>query len=184
MRIISGSHKGRRIQAPKNLPVRPTTDMAKEALFNILRSQIEIHGATVLELFAGSGNITYELLSRGASQVHTVDIHQPCTVFIQKTAETLGFTIQSTTADVFEFLKNHTQSYDLIFADPPYDFDQESFGAIASLVLNRNMLNPSGLLVIEHSKHTDLSDQKNYINTRRYGGTAFSFFAVPDKEEE
>ncbi len=182
MRIISGSHKGRRIQAPKNLPVRPTTDMAKEALFNILRSNIDIHGATVLELFAGSGNITYELLSRGASHVHTVDIHQPCTAFIQKTAENLGFTIQSTTADVFEFLKNHGQSYDLIFADPPYDFDQESFSAIATLVYSRNLLRPGGLLVIEHSKHTDLSGEEYFVNTRRYGGTAFTFFAAHDDE--
>ena len=106
MRIISGSHKGRRINAPKNLPVRPTTDMAKEALFNILRNQVELHGLRVLELFSGSGNMAYEFSSRGAASVVAVDEHMPCIAFVEKTAEELDFPINAIKADVFSFFKS------------------------------------------------------------------------------
>lgn len=183
MRIISGSHKGRRIQAPKNLPVRPTTDMAKEALFNILRSKINIPRSSVLELFAGSGNMSYEMLSRGAASVHAVDIHHACIAFIKKTATTLDFEITTTKSDVFEFLKKHNGSYDLIFADPPYAFEEDEFLQIPNYVFERNLLNPGGMLIIEHSKHTDLSAHSHFDNARRYGGTVFSFFLMADEEE-
>lgn len=183
MRIISGTHKGRRIQAPKNLPVRPTTDMAKEALFNILRSKIHIPRSSVLELFAGSGNMSYEMCSRGATTVHAVDIHMPCIAFIKKTAETLDFPIQTTKSDVFAFLEKHSGCYDIIFADPPYAFETEEFLKIPSLVFERNMLNAGGMLVVEHSKHSDLSSHAHFDNARRYGGTVFSFFEMPDDEE-
>ena len=182
MRIISGSHKGRRIKAPKNLPVRPTTDMAKEALFNILRNQVELHGLRVLELFSGSGNMSYEFCSRGAANVVAVDQHLPCVDFVKTTAQELEFPIDAIKADVFTFLKQHKGNYDLIFADPPYALETEEFYQIIDSVFKQELLQEendemyAGVLIIEHSKHTDLSDHDRFDNQRRYGGTVFSFF--------
>jgi len=184
MRIISGVHKGRRIQAPKNLPVRPTTDMAKEALFNILRNLIHISDIKVLELFAGSGNMSYEFTSRGAGSVLAVDKHFPCIAFIKKTAEELNLPIDTIKADVFKFLENHSGKYDVIFADPPYAIEQDEFMKIPELVMSNHMLKEDGLLIIEHSKHTDLSSHSSFDNSRRYGGTVFSFFKGESSEEE
>ncbi|PRP66859.1 16S rRNA (guanine(966)-N(2))-methyltransferase RsmD [Nonlabens agnitus] len=176
MRIISGIHKGRRIQAPKNLPVRPTTDMAKEALFNILRNLIHISDIKVLELFAGSGNMSYEFASRGAGSVLAVDKHFPCIAFIKKTAAELDLPIDTIKADVFKFLENHSIKYDIIFADPPYALESTDFLKIADFVSENQMLTEDGILIIEHSKHTDLSEHPSFDNARRYGGTVFSFF--------
>ena len=182
MRIISGIHKGRRIQAPKNLPVRPTTDMAKEALFNILRNIIHISDIKVLELFAGSGNMSYEFASRGAGNILAVDKHFPCIAFIKKTAEELDLPIDTIKADVFKFLENHSIKYDIIFADPPYALESTDFLKIADTVAENQMLNEDGLLIIEHSKHTDLSEHSTFDNARRYGGTVFSFFKTTPEE--
>ncbi|KQC33945.1 methyltransferase [Nonlabens sp. YIK11] len=176
MRIISGIHKGRRIQAPKNLPVRPTTDMAKEALFNILRNLIHISDIKVLELFAGSGNMSYEFASRGAGSVLAVDKHFPCIAFIKKTAAELDLPIDTIKADVFKFLENHSIKYDIIFADPPYALESTDFLKIADFVSENHILTEDGILIIEHSKHTDLSAHPSFDNARRYGGTVFSFF--------
>lgn len=184
MRIISGIHKGRRIQAPKNLPVRPTTDMAKEALFNILRNLIHISDIKVLELFAGSGNMSYEFASRGAGSVLSVDKHFPCIAFIKKTATELDLPIDTQKADVFKFLENHYISYDIIFADPPYALEESEFLSIPEQVLSNKMLNEDGILIIEHSKHTDLSSHPTFDNSRRYGGTVFSFFKHTTNLEE
>lgn len=176
MRIISGTHKGRRIQAPKNLPVRPTTDMAKEALFNILRSKKDVHSATILELFAGSGNMSYEFASRGATHILAVDKHKACVSFIKKTATQLEFPIDSLISDVFSFLEKHKGSYDIIFADPPYGLEEKEFHKLADLVMNNDLLKEDGLFIMEHSKHTDLSEHPSLESSRRYGGTVFSFF--------
>jgi 16S rRNA (guanine(966)-N(2))-methyltransferase RsmD len=184
MRIISGIHKGRRIQAPKNLPIRPTTDMAKEALFNILRNLVHLHGMKVLELFAGSGNMSYEFASRGIGSVVAVDSHMPCLAFINKTAELLALPIETIKADAFSFLKNHKGSYDIIFADPPYAIEQDEFLKIVDSVFENNLLNDDGILIIEHSKHTDLSSHNAFDNQRKYGGTVFSFFLGKSSEEE
>ncbi|WP_194850593.1 RsmD family RNA methyltransferase [Nonlabens antarcticus] len=184
MRIISGIHKGRRIQAPKKLPIRPTTDMAKEALFNILRNLVHLHGLKVLELFAGSGNMSYEFASRGVGSVLAVDSHMPCIQFIEKTAELLDLPIETTKADVFMFIQNHKGSYDIIFADPPYGIELEEFLKIPDAVFENNLLNTDGILIIEHSKHTDLSSHPSFDNQRKYGGTVFSFFLGESSEEE
>lgn len=184
MRIISGIHKGRRIQAPKKLPVRPTTDMSKEALFNILRNLIHISGINVLELFAGSGNMSYEFGSRGAGSILAVDEHMPCIAFIKKTAQELDLPIDTVKADVFKFLENHKVQYDIIFADPPYALEQSEFLSIPDQVLKNKMLKEDGILIIEHSKHTDLSSHQSFDNARRYGGTVFSFFKGETSEEE
>jgi 16S rRNA (guanine(966)-N(2))-methyltransferase RsmD len=184
MRIISGIHKGRRIQAPKKLPVRPTTDMSKEALFNILRNLIHISGIKVLELFAGSGNMSYEFGSRGAGSILAVDEHMPCVAFIKKTAELLDLPIDAVKADVFAFLKNHKGTYDIIFADPPYALEESQFLDLVDSVMEKQLLNEDGLLIIEHSKHTDLSSHSSFDNQRKYGGTVFSFFKGDDSSEE
>ena len=121
MRIISGKHKGRRITAPKNLPVRPTTDMSKESLFNILNNHFNFNGLKVLDLFSGTGNISYEFASRGAGPITSVDGDMGCVNFIKKTATELDLDISAIKSDVFSFLERNKTTYDIIFADPPYN---------------------------------------------------------------
>ncbi|MFC4633287.1 16S rRNA (guanine(966)-N(2))-methyltransferase RsmD [Dokdonia ponticola] len=184
-RIISGKYKGRRIQAPKKLPTRPTTDMAKEALFNIIRSQFHISSLSVLDLFAGTGNISYEFASRGSQQIVSVDSNYHCVQFINKTAEAFNFeAIQTIKSDVFKYLERASGTYDIIFADPPYDMPLEQFEKIAILTFENNLLDPDGTLIIEHSKHTKMDHLAHYVETRHYGGNAFSFFVWPESDEE
>lgn len=176
MRIISGIHKGRRLIAPKKLPVRPTTDMAKESLFNILRNRYQFSSLKVLDLFAGTGNISYEFASRGAEAITAVDAHSGCVKYINETASTLEMPIETLKSDVYDFLGRETAAYDLIFADPPYDFEDTQFIKIVELVFDRNLLKAEGSLILEHSKHTDLQNIRNFKELRKYGGSAFSFF--------
>jgi 16S rRNA (guanine966-N2)-methyltransferase len=176
MRIISGLYKGRRITAPKKLPVRPTTDMAKEALFNILHHQYYFDGISVLDLFSGSGNISYEFASRGTEQIIAVDDHYGCIKFINETAEAFEMSISTIKSDVFKFLEKSKQKHDIIFADPPYDFEVEKFSKIPELVFQNQLLEKDGLLIVEHSKHTDLSHLDYYSHSKSYGGNMFSFF--------
>ena len=176
MRIISGLHKGRKISAPKNLPIRPTTDMAKEAMFNILNNSYYFDEIAVLDLFSGSGSISFEFASRGCEQLTAVEIHAGCINFISKTAEALDMPITAIKSDVFTFLQKTSQKFDLIFADPPYALPTEEFEQIAQIVLERGLLNEGGVLIIEHEKHTDLSKASNFKDARRYGSSVFSFF--------
>ena len=176
MRIISGLYKSRKILAPKNLPVRPTTDMAKESLFNILNNTFYFEDVSVLDLFAGTGNISYEFASRGTQQITCVDQDFGCVKFINKTAEQFDMPINTIKSDVFKFLEKSTLQATIIFADPPYNFDETLFGKIPELVFKNNMLLPEGLLIVEHSKHTDLSKLINYSHSKSYGGNMFSFF--------
>ena len=176
MRIISGTHKGKRLTAPKNLPVRPTTDFAKESLFNILNNRIDFFETKVLDLFSGTGNIAYEFASRGSQSITAVDKHFGCCKYISKTAEELDFPIRVVKSDVFGFLEKHTETYDLIFADPPYALDLSDFEAIVVKAMAGSLLNEDGDLIIEHPKHTDLSHLNSFDEVRRYGGSCFSFF--------
>ena len=176
MRIISGSHKGKRIQAPKNLSARPTTDMAKEALFNILNNKLYFEELEVLDLFAGTGNISYEFASRGVAHITAVDRDPKCVSFIAKTSQDLNFPIKVIKSDIFSFLNKIKASYDLVFADPPYQLAEEEFVKIATLVFERGLLSEEGMLILEHSKHTDLSSVPNFRESRKYGGSMFSFF--------
>ncbi len=176
MRIISGKNKGRRIQAPKNLPVRPTTDMAKESLFNILRNHYHLEGLSVLDLFAGTGNIAYEFCSRGAEKVMAVDGNIHCIKFITKTSEDLDFPLEVVKSDVYKFLEKSPFQFDIIFADPPYDFEEDKFLAIAQMVFERKLLKEEGMLIIEHSKFTSLESHPNFSFSKKYGGNVFSFF--------
>lgn len=178
MRIISGLYKSRKIIAPKNLPVRPTTDMAKESLFNILNNRFYFDAVSVLDLFAGTGNISYEFASRGTPQITSVDQDFGCIKFINQTAEKFNMPINTIKSDVFKFLEKSTLQTNIIFADPPYDFLDEQFEKIPELVFQNNLLLEDGLLIIEHSKHTDLSNINHFSYSKSYGGNKFSFFEV------
>ena len=176
MRIISGKNKGKRITAPKKLPARPTTDFAKEALFNIINNNYYFDELSVLDLFAGIGSISLEFASRGAKTVTSVDNHYSSVQFIQKTADELQLTIRALKSDVFSYLTNNKLTFDIIFADPPYSFTKEQLEKIISLVVENRMINEDGLLIIEHSKHTDISDLPNFSYSKKYGSSMFSFF--------
>ena len=176
MRIISGIYKSRRIVAPKNLPVRPTTDMAKESLFNIINNHYYFDDISVLDLFSGSGNISYEFASRGTENITCVDQDFGCVKFINQTAEAFKMPLQVFKSDVFKYLEKSTAQHDIIFADPPYSFSDEQFSNIVALVFQNNLLLEEGLLIIEHSKHTDLSKLNQFSYSKIYGGNMFSFF--------
>jgi len=176
VRIISGKYKGKRLMAPKKLPVRPTTDFAKEALFNILNNKIDFSESSLLDLFSGTGNISYEFASRGTQDIVSVDQHYGCVKYINKTAEELAFSIKTVKADVLKYLLTTSLKFDVIFADPPYNIDQEDFEALINSVFSKKLLNQDGFLIIEHSKHTDLSSSEYFSDARRYGGSVFSFF--------
>ncbi|PXX22666.1 RsmD family RNA methyltransferase [Arenibacter sp. ARW7G5Y1] len=176
MRIISGKNKGQRLTAPKKLPVRPTTDMAKEALFNILNNQYHFNEVSVLDLFAGTGNISYEFASRGSENITAVDADFGCIKFITATSSELDFPITTIKKDVFQYLQANPIKAHIIFADPPYDLSPEEFATIPKLVFERQLLLENGVLIVEHSKHSDLSHLEHFTHQRRYGGSVFSFF--------
>jgi len=175
MRIISGRNKGRKIVAPANLPVRPTTDMAKESLFNIIGNHFELEEITALDLFAGTGNISYELVSRGCRHVTAVDHDARCIKFIRQVADMLNYPeISAVQADFSLFLSRASGSWDLIFADPPYSMEQVD--SIPRLVWENSLLNAGGWLVIEHDKYHDFLGQQGFFDHRKYGKVNFSFF--------
>lgn len=176
MRIISGLHKGKRITAPKKLPVRPTTDMAKEALFNILNNRYYFDEISVLDLFAGTGNICYEFASRGTQQIRAVDSDYGCVQFIADTSKALNFGITALKGDAFGYLEKSKENFDIIFADPPYDMALEDFEKIPYLVFQNDLLHENGTLIIEHASQMHLSHLDGFIEKRKYGGSVFSFF--------
>lgn len=181
MRIVSGSHKGKRIVAPGNLPVRPTTDFAKESLFNILSNHYHLSGLHVLDLYSGTGNMAYEFASRGAASVVSVDQHTGCVRFINKTAQQLNMPIETFRSDAEKFLsKAASGSYDIIFADPPYDVDKETLETLAMEVFNRQLLKEEGCLVLEHHSKIDLSGLPHFTEARKYGNAIFSFFFLSE----
>ncbi|MDR1793529.1 MAG: RsmD family RNA methyltransferase [Bacteroidales bacterium] len=176
MRIISGLHRGKKIVAPLSLPVRPTTDFAKESLFNILNNYFYPDKIKVLDLFAGTGNISYEFAARQAISVTAVDNYQPCVNFIKRTAQQLNFeNITSIKADAVAFLLSCRQQYNVIFADPPYTYTD--YAAIVDAVFEKERLLPDGFLIIEHSAVIDFSQDDKFYQQRNYGKVNFSIFA-------
>jgi 16S rRNA (guanine(966)-N(2))-methyltransferase RsmD len=178
MRIIGGKYGGRRFTPPGRMPhTRPTTDMAKEGLFNILQNAISLQGIKTLDLFAGTGAISYELASRGAADLTLVEKDARQVAFIQQTAAFLQLPhlkIQRT--DVFSFLRQCSESFDLIFAGPPYrlpDLDQ-----LPTLVFARPILKPGGWFVLEHTAAHQFDDAPHFIRKRNYGTTLFSIFVA------
>lgn len=176
MRIISGYLKGRSFSVPSSFPSRPTTDFAKEGLFNVLGNQLDFKGVRILDLFAGTGNLSFEFISRGALEVTCVDKSPKVTSWLKKNATILGIDEQITiyTQDALLYLQRATQQYDLIIADPPYDLKVHS--SIVQTVIERNLLKREGQLIIEHGKFTNLKEETNYMNTRTFGNVNFSFF--------
>ncbi|HEY6141937.1 MAG TPA: RsmD family RNA methyltransferase [Flavobacterium sp.] len=184
MRIISGKYKGRRIFPPKGLPVRPTTDMSKEALFNVLNNNFSFEGLKVLDLFAGTGNISFEFASRGSTPITSVDADFGCVKFIKQVAAEYDFNIAATKSDVFQFLERNKASYDIIFADPPYGLDQKTFEKVVLTVFEKDILQEDGMMIIEHSKYTKLEHLAHFSFQKSYGGSIFSFFEFEKSNEE
>ncbi|MGK0377862.1 RsmD family RNA methyltransferase [Patiriisocius sp. Uisw_017] len=176
MRIISGIYKGKRLTAPKSLPVRPTTDFAKEALFNILNHRVDFEAIKLLDLFAGTGNISYEFASRGCKSITAVDSHYGCIKYISQIAEELDFSINPVKADVFKYCGSNREGFDIIFADPPYAFELDKMEELIKSCFENDFVLEDGTIIIEHTKHLDLSSITNYTESRRYGGSVFSFF--------
>ena len=175
MRIIGGRLKGLRLNPPAKLPVRPTTDLAKEALFNILNNQFDFEKIKVLDLFSGTGNISLEFASRGVTTVISVDRDFGCYNYLKTIAKQHDLmAIRTIKADVFKFLELETEQYDLIFADPPYDLPQ--LNVIASNVFDRNLITSDGYLIVEHPSMKKMDNHPNFLEQRKYGSSSFSFF--------
>jgi len=177
MRIIGGYFKGRRFNPPKFFKARPTTDFAKESLFNLINNEIDLENTRVLDLFSGTGSISYEFMSRGCQFVCAVDMSSKYLGFVQKTAEEINpeeKIIHTIKADVLKFIPKHQLDYDLIFADPPYELKEIS--KIPDLIFENQTLKNGALVIVEHSAATDFSKHPRFSNLRKYGKVNFSFF--------
>ena len=175
MRIISGLYRGRAINPPRNLRARPTTDFAKENLFNVLGNLVDFEECDVLDLFSGTGSISYEFASRGARSVTSVEINSVHHNFIRQTAAQLGIrNLFAVKANVFLYLKSCPKQFDLIFSDAPYDL--EGSEQVIDLVLAGGLLREEGFLVFEHSRGKNFSAHPNFWQQRSYGSVQFSFF--------
>jgi 16S rRNA (guanine(966)-N(2))-methyltransferase RsmD len=175
VRIISGEYKGRRIPVPGNFKARPTTDFAKEALFNIIANYFNFQSITVLDLFSGTGSIGYEFASRGAESVDLVEINRRYSDFITKTVQKLGLKqVHIYTSDVFRLIPRIKNKYDIIFADPPYDLN--NIPEIPELIFDNNILLKEGWFILEHGRSHDFSDHAHFKELRKYGSVHFSIF--------
>jgi 16S rRNA (guanine(966)-N(2))-methyltransferase RsmD len=183
VRIIRGILKSRRFSTPKNFPSRPTTDFAKEGLFNLIENRFSLLNLDILDLCAGTGNISLEFASRESGKITAVDTNYNCVAFIKKmiAEHNLADVMQVHKADVRDFLRRSENTYDIIFADPPYAMDIHA--SILELIFEKNQLKPDGIVIIEHGKQTDLSHFPQYDETRSYGNVYFSFFSLPSAEE-
>ena len=177
MRIISGKYKGKKIHPPPNFKARPTTDFAKEALFNILENNFNLEELAILDLFSGTGSITYEFASRGAERVTSVEMNSKHYNFIKKMVDELDFIqVQPVQSDAFKVVKNPWESYDLIFADPP--FDLPGLEDLPELILRSNLLLNGGWLILEHPAKMKFNHIPELFDHRNYGSVNFSFFSV------
>ena len=176
MRIVGGKHRGRQFQPGKSFKARPTTDMAKESLFNILTNQIDFDEIKVLDLFSGTGSISFEFISRGCQQVTSVELNYQHVQFIKSVVEKLGAETQLRVlkANAFQYCEKTTDEFDLIFADPPYD--HKRFIDIPQIVLSNKLLKKDGLFILEHPKNYNFSELEEFVETRHYGSVHFSFF--------
>lgn len=178
MKIISGSKKSYLIKAPKNLPVstRPTSGLVKESLFNILGNYFDFNKVSVLDLYSGTGNISFEFSSRGCRNVDSIDINSKCTNFIKKKSLELSFNINVIRSSADKFIKKEKSKYDIIYADPPYQYIFEEYKSLIDLVFDFDIIENHGFLVIEHEKKIDLDKHKMFHFKKKYGGTLLSFF--------
>jgi len=180
MRVITGLYKGRHFDIPRTFKARPTTDCAKENIFNVVRGYIDFDGAAALDLFSGTGSISLELLSRGCKPVVSVEADREHAVFIQQCMERVGthdnLLIRG---DVFRFMKSCRQQFDIVFADPPYTLPE--LPKVPSLVFEHGLLSPGGILIFEHGKKNDFSKEPFFLEHRNYGSVNFSLFRLPEK---
>lgn len=176
MRIIAGTLRGRRLNPPQGLPVRPTTDMARESLFNILNNYVVYEDCTVMDLFAGTGAVSLEFVSRGAKEVTSVEINNQCTEFIKATAMQFGIrNLHVVRADVFDLLKRANRRFDIVFADPPYAI--ENLASLPDLVFEKQVLTDDGIFVLEHPREYSFEEHPHFWQHRAYGKVNFTFFA-------
>lgn len=173
MRIIRGKYGKRRFDVPKNITARPTTDFARENLFNVLENLVDIEGSTACDLFAGTGAISWEFVSRGAAAVTAVEQAAVQSAFIRSVKEKLGDTVLSIVrGDVFRFVERAQQPFDIVFADPPYDHPR--FAEIPGLIMNSKLVRPDTLVIIEHSKNHNFSDMPGFFRQLAYGSVNFT----------
>ncbi|RGN42889.1 MULTISPECIES: 16S rRNA (guanine(966)-N(2))-methyltransferase RsmD [unclassified Bacteroides] len=181
MRVISGIYKRRRFDVPRTFKARPTTDFAKENLFNVLSNQIDFEdGVTALDLFAGTGSISIELVSRGCDKVISVEKDSQHYAFICKVMQEVKtdkcFPIRG---DVFKYIENSSEKFDFIFADPPYEL--KGLETISQLIFEKGLLKEDGLFVLEHGKTNNFEDDPHFVERRVYGSVNFSFFRLDNK---
>ncbi len=183
MRIIAGSLKGRRLNPPTTLPVRPTTDMARESLFNILNNYVDYEDCTVLDLFAGTGAVSMEFVSRGVKEVTSIDINNLCTDFIKSAVQQFGVkNLHVVRTDVFDLIKRAYKKFDIIFADPPYAL--ENLDQLPDLIFNHNLLTEDGIFILEHPREYQFENHPHFWQHRNYGKVNFTFFANQLSPEE
>ena len=182
MRIITGRYRGRHFDIPRTFKARPTTDFAKENIFNVLTGYIDFDGATALDLFSGTGSITLELLSRGCTQVVSVELDRDHHRFIQQCVQKLDadLDVQCIRGDAFRFVKGCHRQFDFIFADPPYALPQ--LPEIPDLILQKGILAPDGIFVFEHGKDHDFSGHTHFVGHRQYGSVNFTLFRAAATE--
>lgn len=156
--------------------------MSKEALFNVLNNYFNFSGLKVLDLFAGTGNISFEFASRGSDNITSVDQDFGCVKFIKQIATEYDFNIAAVKSEVLSFISKSNSNYDIIFADPPYGFDQATFEKIVLSIFEKNLLNEAGMMIIEHSKYTKLDHLENFSFKKSYGGSIFSFFEFESED--
>jgi 16S rRNA (guanine(966)-N(2))-methyltransferase RsmD len=183
MRIITGKYKGRHFDIPRSFKARPTTDFAKENIFNVLVQYVDLDGADALDLFSGTGSISLELMSRGCSQVVSVELDRDHHRFIQDCLKKLQTnTCIPIRGDVFRFLKSCKQQYDLIFADPPYALKELT--TLPDIIFEKQLLKEDGVFVLEHGKDHDFSQHPHFKEHRQYGSVNFSIFTTAEKPDE
>ena len=183
MRIIRGKYGRRRFDVPKNITARPTTDFARENLFNVIENLTDIEGLEALDLFAGTGAVSFELLSRGAARVTSVEKASVQQKFIAEVARTLGAdNHQLIRGDVFRYLATAARGrFDFVFADPPYDLPD--FDKVAPAVLDSGIIRPGGIFILEHGRNRDYSSHPFFRRHRAYGSVNFSIFEIPSDPE-
>jgi 16S rRNA (guanine(966)-N(2))-methyltransferase RsmD len=179
MRIVGGEFGGRRFNPPARIPARPTTEVAKEGLFNMLNNSMDIEGIKTLDIFGGTGSISYELASRGAADLTLVERDSVTIDFIKKTAQELKITdrLQIIKGDVFKFMKQCTEQYNFIFAGPPYALT--NIDEIPLLVFEKQLLLPGGIFILEHTPRNDYQQHPHFARIKNYGTTVFTFFTQP-----
>ncbi|MBL7765242.1 MAG: RsmD family RNA methyltransferase [Chitinophagaceae bacterium] len=178
MRIISGRHGGRKFHPPSNIPARPTTDIAKEGLFNILQNNLDFEDLKCLDIFGGTGSISYELASRGCTDLTLIELDSRTMQFIKNTITELGFEgFKTFKMDVFKFMNQCTESYDFIFAGPPYAL--KNIDDIPKIIFEKELLKPGGWFILEHTPRNNYETYPYFNRAKNYGTTIFSIFIRP-----